>query len=69
MNRMTKAQFAREATYRATMNAAKKAAEAGVLLDADVERIRLALIARDQPPIGRLRAPLVLDKSGEQSDV
>ena len=40
MPAMSAPQFTREATYRATMLAATKAAKAGILTDTDVNRIR-----------------------------
>lgn len=69
MPAMSAPQFTREATYRATMLAATKAAKAGILTDTDVSRIRGGLIARNLPPIGRLHTALVLDKTGVQSDI
>lgn len=69
MTVMNAPQFAREATYRATMLAATKAAKAGILTDTDVNRIRGGLIARNLPPIGRLHTALILDKTGVQSDI
>ncbi|MDY5132580.1 hypothetical protein [Actinotignum urinale] len=69
MSAMSAPQFTREATYRATMLAATKAAKAGILTDTDVNRIRGGLIARNLPPIGRLHTALVLDKTNAQSDI
>lgn len=68
MPAMSAPQFTREATYRATMLAATKAAK-GILTDTDVSSIRGGLIARNLPPIGRLHTALVLDKTGVQSDI
>ena len=69
MPAMSAPQFAREATYRATMLAATKAAEAGILTDTDVSRIRGGLRASNLPPSGQLHATLVLDKTRAQSDI